>query len=134
LVAQYRIVSEPAPYQSDVGQRGDHTSNTHMFCPALFHHRRTRPQAPASNSAYAHQISKLVAIARAASCRFQHLAFGAAQVPNQGSSWMRLWVMKTEASDVAGARGRSYLQAGSRITGELQFPGTVELPGTSRDA
>ena len=25
--------------------------------------------------------------------------------------------------------GRSYLEAGSRITGELQFPGTVELPG-----
>ena len=37
--------------------------------------------------------------------------------------------MKTESSDVAGAGGRSYLQAGSRITGELQFPGTVELPG-----
>ena len=25
--------------------------------------------------------------------------------------------------------GRSYLEVGSRITGELKFPGTVELPG-----
>lgn len=28
-----------------------------------------------------------------------------------------------------GAGGRSHLGAGSRITGELSFPGTVELPG-----
>jgi len=28
-----------------------------------------------------------------------------------------------------GAGGRSHLGAGSRITGELYFPGTVELPG-----
>jgi len=28
-----------------------------------------------------------------------------------------------------GAGGRSHLGAGSRITGELFFPGTVELPG-----
>ena len=27
------------------------------------------------------------------------------------------------------AGGRSHLGAGSRITGELYFPGTVELPG-----
>ena len=25
--------------------------------------------------------------------------------------------------------GRSFLEAGSRVTGELHFPGTVELPG-----
>jgi len=31
--------------------------------------------------------------------------------------------------DAAGAGGRSHLGAGSRITGELYFPGTVELPG-----
>jgi len=29
----------------------------------------------------------------------------------------------------AGAGGRSHLGVGSRITGELYFPGTVELPG-----
>ncbi len=29
----------------------------------------------------------------------------------------------------AGAGGRSHLGKGSRITGELYFPGTVELPG-----
>ena len=29
----------------------------------------------------------------------------------------------------AGSGGRSHLGAGSRITGELYFPGTVELPG-----
>ncbi|MCA1777075.1 MAG: polymer-forming cytoskeletal protein [Loktanella sp.] len=29
----------------------------------------------------------------------------------------------------AGAGGRSHLDAGSRITGDLYFPGTVELPG-----
>ena len=29
----------------------------------------------------------------------------------------------------AGSGGRSHLGAGSRITGELSFPGTVELPG-----
>lgn len=28
-----------------------------------------------------------------------------------------------------GSGGRSHLGAGSRITGELSFPGTVELPG-----
>lgn len=29
----------------------------------------------------------------------------------------------------SGAGGRSHLGAGSRITGDLYFPGTVELPG-----
>jgi cytoskeletal protein CcmA (bactofilin family) len=29
----------------------------------------------------------------------------------------------------SGSGGRSHLGAGSRITGELYFPGTVELPG-----
>jgi cytoskeletal protein CcmA (bactofilin family) len=41
---------------------------------------------------------------------------------------MRQWLMNTDPSRV-GAGGRSYLEAGSRVTGELQFPGTVELPG-----
>jgi cytoskeletal protein CcmA (bactofilin family) len=37
--------------------------------------------------------------------------------------------MNADSTHVAGAGGRSFLEAGSRITGELQFPGTVELPG-----
>jgi cytoskeletal protein CcmA (bactofilin family) len=42
---------------------------------------------------------------------------------------MRNLVMNADSSHVAGAGGRSFLEAGSRVTGELQFPGTVELPG-----
>jgi cytoskeletal protein CcmA (bactofilin family) len=37
--------------------------------------------------------------------------------------------MTDEKSPAAGSGGRSHLGAGSRITGELHFPGTVELPG-----
>lgn len=37
--------------------------------------------------------------------------------------------MPTESTPANGAGGRSNLGAGSRITGELFFPGTVELPG-----
>jgi len=37
--------------------------------------------------------------------------------------------MTDEKYPAAGAGGRSHLGAGSRITGELSFPGTVELPG-----
>ncbi len=37
--------------------------------------------------------------------------------------------MNDENYPTAGAGGRSHLGAGSRITGELNFPGTVELPG-----
>ncbi|NCO20973.1 MAG: polymer-forming cytoskeletal protein [Rhodobacterales bacterium] len=34
-----------------------------------------------------------------------------------------------DQNNPTGANGRSHLGAGSRITGELFFPGTVELPG-----
>ncbi len=37
--------------------------------------------------------------------------------------------MTDEKHSTAGSGGRSHLGAGSRITGELYFPGTVELPG-----
>ncbi len=37
--------------------------------------------------------------------------------------------MTEEPRSPAGSGGRSHLGAGSRITGELHFPGTVELPG-----
>ena len=37
--------------------------------------------------------------------------------------------MMDETSTTPGTSGRSHLGAGSRITGELYFPGTVELPG-----
>ena len=37
--------------------------------------------------------------------------------------------MADEKYPAAGTGGRSHLGAGSRITGELFFPGTVELPG-----
>jgi cytoskeletal protein CcmA (bactofilin family) len=37
--------------------------------------------------------------------------------------------MMDEKPPAAGSSGRSHLGAGSRITGELFFPGTVELPG-----
>ena len=37
--------------------------------------------------------------------------------------------MTDEKHPTAGSGGRSHLGAGSRITGELSFPGTVELPG-----
>ena len=37
--------------------------------------------------------------------------------------------MMDEKYPAAGAGGRSHLGVGSRITGELSFPGTVELPG-----
>lgn len=37
--------------------------------------------------------------------------------------------MTDEPQGRAGSGSRSHLGAGSRITGELQFPGTVELPG-----
>ncbi len=37
--------------------------------------------------------------------------------------------MTDEKYPSAGSGGRSHLGAGSRITGELYFPGTVELPG-----
>lgn len=37
--------------------------------------------------------------------------------------------MTDEKYPAAGTGGRSHLGAGSRITGELFFPGTVELPG-----
>ena len=37
--------------------------------------------------------------------------------------------MTNEKHPTAGSGGRSHLGAGSRITGELSFPGTVELPG-----
>jgi cytoskeletal protein CcmA (bactofilin family) len=37
--------------------------------------------------------------------------------------------MTDEKHPVSGSGGRSHLGAGSRITGELSFPGTVELPG-----
>lgn len=37
--------------------------------------------------------------------------------------------MTDENYPTAGSGGRSHLGAGSRITGELYFPGTVELPG-----
>lgn len=37
--------------------------------------------------------------------------------------------MTDEKYPAAGSGGRSHLGAGSRITGELYFPGTVELPG-----
>lgn len=37
--------------------------------------------------------------------------------------------MKPENYPIASAGGRSHLGAGSRITGDLYFPGTVELPG-----
>ena len=37
--------------------------------------------------------------------------------------------MKQESRPSAGSGGRSHLGDGSRIAGELYFPGTVELPG-----
>jgi len=37
--------------------------------------------------------------------------------------------MTDKEHPAAGAGGRSHLGAGSRITGELFFPGTVDLPG-----
>lgn len=37
--------------------------------------------------------------------------------------------MTDETYAAGGTGGRSHLGAGSRITGELYFPGTVELPG-----
>lgn len=37
--------------------------------------------------------------------------------------------MTDEPRASSGSGGRSHLGAGSRITGELYFPGTVELPG-----
>lgn len=37
--------------------------------------------------------------------------------------------MTEETYPATGTNGRSHLGAGSRITGELYFPGTVELPG-----
>jgi cytoskeletal protein CcmA (bactofilin family) len=37
--------------------------------------------------------------------------------------------MTEDARAPSGSGGRSHLGAGSRITGELYFPGTVELPG-----
>ncbi|SEP02810.1 protein CcmA, bactofilin family [Salinihabitans flavidus] len=37
--------------------------------------------------------------------------------------------MTEESRATSGSGGRSHLGAGSRITGELYFPGTVELPG-----
>ncbi|SLN61740.1 Polymer-forming cytoskeletal [Roseovarius gaetbuli] len=37
--------------------------------------------------------------------------------------------MTDETYPAAGTNSRSHLGAGSRITGELSFPGTVELPG-----
>jgi cytoskeletal protein CcmA (bactofilin family) len=37
--------------------------------------------------------------------------------------------MTDEPRAQSGSGGRSHLGAGSRITGELYFPGTVELPG-----
>jgi cytoskeletal protein CcmA (bactofilin family) len=37
--------------------------------------------------------------------------------------------MNDPTQSVAGTGERSYLGKGSTITGELQFPGTVELPG-----
>lgn len=37
--------------------------------------------------------------------------------------------MMDETYPTTGTNGRSHLGAGSRITGELSFPGTVELPG-----
>lgn len=36
---------------------------------------------------------------------------------------------RAQSAAGAGAGERSYLGKGSRITGELKFPGTVELPG-----
>lgn len=40
--------------------------------------------------------------------------------------------MIDEKSHGAGSSGRSHLGAGSRLVGELYFPGTVELPGFVR--
>lgn len=37
--------------------------------------------------------------------------------------------MTDRPTPAPGSGGRSHLGAGSRITGELSFPGTVELPG-----
>jgi len=37
--------------------------------------------------------------------------------------------MTEESSSPSGSGGRSQLGVGSRATGELYFPGTVELPG-----
>ena len=37
--------------------------------------------------------------------------------------------MTDQKQPAAGSGGRSHLGVGSRITGELSFPGTVELPG-----
>ena len=42
---------------------------------------------------------------------------------------MGQYLMTDEPPPAAGSGGRSHLGAGSRITGELSFPGTVELPG-----
>lgn len=53
---------------------------------------------------------------------------GAREKPD-GKGRESIDTMTDEQPSATGPGGRSYLGAGSRITGELVFPGSVELPG-----